>query len=104
MLALFENPLATTSSAVNNDDELYILDLQEESGYQTNYARLTTVGSNAKNYTANIKDPKLFLASSLANIGRLHSGKVAPIIQQLLNANAKANEQLSTYMNQSTQR
>jgi hypothetical protein len=89
LLALFANPLASTS-ALKEEDEVQILDFQEESGYQTNYSRLATVGSGKKNYTASVQDPKLFLASSLGNVSRLYPGKVEAMIQQQLSAEASA--------------
>ena len=89
---MIQRPVA--ASTVNEEEIDATLDL-EETGYQANFAKLATVTATKKSYTIN-EDPSLYLAQSLANLSKIHPGKVEAIIQgQLPQENAK---QLNTYM------
>ena len=77
-MALIENPLSKLT-ITEEEDDLQLVDLEEDSGHQSNYSKLSTCGSGKRNYTSRVPDPKMYLAQSLANLSRSHPGKVRMI-------------------------
>ena len=82
---LIQNPLSST--VIQQDDELQVLDLQFESGHVSTYSKLSTTGSMKKNYTAHISDPKLYFIQNLAQLSQSCPGRnLEMIIQRELSA------------------
>lgn len=83
LIGLFELP---EDDSIPDDE--HFVDIEDTSGYQTAYSQLVFAGKKSYDPCEEVADVKLYLAKSLHSMSKHHPGKLNPMIQSGVQAEA----------------